>query len=109
MFSGSLVFITSSENTFIPKSWRTGIAGRGARRPLAGHEVIAFKAESRARDGRMACLQELVDEQAQSGSRPAGESIVWSVGETPIQDLPSEGVREGPSVTNDPSRVGNEV
>jgi hypothetical protein len=74
-----------------------------------GHDVIAFKAESRARDGRMAFLQELVDEEAQSGSRPAGESIIWSVGETPIQDLPSEGERERSQVTNDPSRLGVKV
>ena len=56
MFSGSRAFITSSEKTLLPKSWRIDAAGRGARRPLIGHDVMALMADSRAREGCMAFL-----------------------------------------------------
>ena len=40
--------MTSSENTFMPKRVRIGDMVRGARRPVVGHEVIAWMAKSRA-------------------------------------------------------------
>ncbi len=43
--------MTSSEKTLIPKRTRIGVAGRGARRPWIGQDVMALMADSRAGDG----------------------------------------------------------
>jgi hypothetical protein len=50
MFSGNRDFITSSENTLVPKSWRIGVPVLGALRPLIGHEVTASMAAVLARE-----------------------------------------------------------